>query len=71
MEKKGERENKRIQGRNAFSLTMVLDREVMEKGSVPRKQKPRVRQLCRAGAQVFLVKGDPISGVLPRKGDHR
>ena len=67
MEKKGEREKKRVQGRNAFSLTMVLDREEMEKGSVPRNQKPRVRQLCRAGAQVFLVKGIRSQGSYHKK----
>ena len=67
MEKKGEREKKRVQGRNAFSLLKVLDREEIEKGSIPRNQKPRVRQLCRAGTQIFLVKGIRSQGSYHKK----
>ena len=46
---------------------MVFDREEMEKGSVPRNQKPRVQQLCRAGAQMFLVKGIRSQGSYHKK----
>ena len=52
---------RRLRGRLAFTLKVYLDAEMFE-GGLPRYQKPRVRELWQAGAQVFLCRGPGPQG---------
>ena len=52
---------RRLQGRAAFSVTVLVDKESFDKGDAPR-ERPRLRALREAGARIFMCRGTPPFG---------
>ena len=58
---------RRLRDSSTFSLNVYIDKEKFG-GTIPRSQKPRLRDLARLGAQVFVCAGAGSQGAFHVKG---
>ena len=57
---------RRLQGRASFSATILVDKESFEKRDAPH-ERPRLRALRDAGAQIYICRGSPPFGRMHMK----